>query len=237
MFDLVIFDCDGTLVNSEYLNNKVVADYLNALGFAQYTPDYAYRHFAGKTLEDIRIAVKADTGQTIPDDFTERYIEGVEASLAEFLEPVEQVGEVVAGCAERLNVCVASNGERPNVLSCLRIAGLAGLLPEEKVFTKDMVARGKPAPDLFLYAARQMGSEPSRALVIEDSVTGVTAGKAAGMTVVGFTGTAHDAEAAAQRLAAAGADIVFHRLAAIPDYIDRAAKLVSWKTPLSRTSA
>lgn len=227
MFDLVIFDCDGTLVNSEYLNNKVVAEYLNALGFAQYTPEYAFQHFAGKTLEDIRIAVKADTGRTIPDDFTARYIAGVEASLAEYLEPVEQVGEVVAGCAARLAVCVASNGERPNVLSCLRIAGLTGLLPEDKVFTKDMVARGKPAPDLFLYAARKMGCEPSRALVIEDSVTGVTAGKAAKMTVVGFTGTAHDPEAAGKRLAAAGADIVVNRLAEIPGYIDRAEKLAS----------
>lgn len=219
MFDLVIFDCDGTLVNSEYLNNRAVADYLQSLGHARYTADYVSHHFIGTALDDICVIVEAETGARLSlQDFTQGYVARVEASI-DALEAVPQAFEAVSACAERLAVCVASNGERPNVIAGVRIAGLATLFPEARIFTKDMVARGKPAPDLFLHAANIMGCDPARALVIEDSVPGVRAGKAAGMIVAGFTGVAHDREAAAGYLRAAGADIVFDRLMQVPGYI------------------
>lgn len=106
----------------------------------------------------------------------------------------------------RLPFCVASNGERQSVLSSLALAGILDRYVAEKhVFTKNQVARGKPAPDLFLFAAEKMGADPARCLVVEDSVAGVTAGVAAGMAVMGFTGTAHDRTAQEIRLKDAGA--------------------------------
>lgn len=227
MFDLVIFDCDGTLVDSEYLNNKAVADYLCSLGFTKYTVEYALGNFMGMTMEDIRLIVEAETGEKIPDDYKEQFIANVEAAIPLYLEPVGQAAEVVAACAQSAAICVASNGERPNVLSCVRAAGLQKHFPDPLIFTKDMVDKGKPAPDLFLHAARKMGANPSKTLVIEDSTPGVKAGKAAGMTVVGFTGAAHNKQVAAQTLAKAGADAVFDRLIHIIDYIYTPKTLVS----------
>jgi beta-phosphoglucomutase-like phosphatase (HAD superfamily) len=91
-----------------------------------------------------------------------------------------------------MKICVASNGERVNVLRQVEAGGFGEFFSEAHIFTKNMVKRAKPAPDLFLLAAQKMGAGPSRTLVIEDSITGATAGVAAGMTVVGFTGSVHN---------------------------------------------
>jgi beta-phosphoglucomutase-like phosphatase (HAD superfamily) len=124
-------------------------------------------------------------------------------------------------------MCVGSNGERLNVTRIIEAAGFTRFFPDAHIFTKDMVKHAKPAPDLFLLAAEKMGVPPKRTLVIEDSPTGTAAGVAAGMTVVGFTGAAHDHAAQAKLLRAAGAH---HVTADFLDIIGLADKGISLLT-------
>jgi beta-phosphoglucomutase-like phosphatase (HAD superfamily) len=128
------------------------------------------------------------------------------------LKAVEGAPELVSAVAGRYKSCVASNGERSSVLSSLTITGLIEHFKDASIFTKNQVQNPKPYPDLFLFAASQMGEPAERCLVIEDSVTGVRAGVAAGMTVWGFTGTHHAPEKHAETLKEAGANAVFESL-------------------------
>lgn len=219
-FDLVIFDCDGTLVNSEYLNNKCVVDYLHEQGFTQYDIIYSFKHFMGLSVPDIMAMVARENGREIPANFGDRIVELTLAALKDHLEPVEDVHEVVAACAQKYKIAVASNGERANVLAFLKAVGLDKYFPEDIVFTKEMVKNAKPAPDLYLYAAARMGVEPHRCAVIEDSAAGAMAGKRAGMTVVGFTGVHHDPVAQEAVLAGVGVDFITGRLIHIPGLLD-----------------
>lgn len=211
---LLIFDCDGTLVDSEYLNNKAFTDVLQSYGLTQYTTDYAMQHFVGLTISNIMLQIQMETGFIFPEDTVPRYIRRVEELQHSGLRPIP--GALVA--VQKLvdagkRICIGSNGERSNVLRALEMTGLHRFFRDEHVFTKIQVDQPKPAPDLFLYAARQMGAAPERCVVIEDSVTGVTAGVAAGMQVIGFTGAHHAPEKSADILQKAGA----HAIA--PDFI------------------
>jgi len=211
-YDLIIFDCDGTLVDSEYLNNKVVAEYFQSLGFPQFTIEYSFKHFMGKALPDIIKIVEAETGTKVPEDHAVHLIAASEQNLAQYLKPVPGAPQMVAMAASLGKICVASNGERIPVLSSLKYTGLNQYFPESQVFTRSQVAKGKPAPDLFLYAAAQMGAGPAKCLVIEDSVPGATAGVAAGMTVFGFTGVHHNAAEQERALLDLGVNRVFSDL-------------------------
>lgn len=207
-FQLLIFDCDGTLVDSEYLNNKAFSDVLTGFGLEKYTPDYCTANFVGRTISNLMLEIQMETGFDFPADTVQRYISRVEALQQIELYPVKGALDFVRLCAEQLPVCVGSNGERRNVLRSLELTGFSPYFPEERVFTKIQVKEGKPAPDLFLFAADQMGVSPDRCVVIEDSVTGVTAGVAAGMVTIGFTGTHHEPEKQAIGLKSAGAHAV-----------------------------
>jgi HAD superfamily hydrolase (TIGR01509 family) len=218
-YDLIIFDCDGTLVDSEYLNNKAVADLLAERGLPQYDVAYALEHFAAKTMKEVREIVLRDTGIVLPDSFSADFVARVQAALPTELKMIEGVLETLEALHVEIPVCVASNGERSNVRTCLEIAGLTPFFPDARVFTKNMVKHPKPAPDLFLLAAEKMGAAPARTLVVEDSVTGATAGKAAGMTVVGLTAAAHDPAAQEAALRAAGADYVTRTFADITGFL------------------
>jgi HAD superfamily hydrolase (TIGR01509 family) len=218
-YDLIIFDCDGTLVDSEYLNNKAVADLLAELGLPQYDVAYALEHFAARTMKEVREIVLRDTGIVLPDSFSADFVARVQAVLPTELKIIEGVLETLQALHVRIPVCVASNGERSNVRTCLEIAGLTPFFPDACVFTKNMVKHPKPAPDLFLLAAQTMGADPSRTLVVEDSVTGTMAGKAAGMTVAGMTAAAHDPIAQGAALRAVGADYITHNFADIAGFL------------------
>jgi HAD superfamily hydrolase (TIGR01509 family) len=218
-YDLIIFDCDGTLVDSEYLNNKVTADLLAELGLPQYNVDYALTHFAGKSMSDIRKFIEVDAEVSLPDTFVMEYAKRVTAGMPDLMKRIPGALETVGALHERVKICVGSNGERSNVLAALSIAGLSSFFPEEFVFTKNMVKNAKPAPDLFLLAADRMGFAPSQTLVAEDSVTGTLAGVAAGMTVVGLTATFHDPVAQAKALKEAGAHYVVERFADIAELL------------------
>lgn len=211
-FDLIIFDCDGTLTDSEYVNNRALLDVLHEKGFTQYTLDHAYKHWVGVTVSNTMLAIQMETGVMPPPDTVPLYMNRVAELQKTGLKPVEGAPELVAFAKTLGKICVASNGERANVLNSLVITDLMKNFTEETVFTKIQVKNPKPFPDLFLFAAAQMGVLPERCLVIEDSAAGVRAGVAAGMATWGFTGSSHDLEKHENTLKSAGAHRVFPRL-------------------------
>lgn len=211
-FDLIIFDCDGTLTDSEYVNNQALIEVLEESGFAGYTLEHAYAHWVGTTVSSICLAIQMETGREVPADIVPRYIARVSQLQTTALKPIDGAPTLVEAAARKFKICVASNGERSNVLNSLVLTKLMPHFTDENVFTKIQVKNPKPHPDLFLFAAGKMGIDPSRCLVIEDSAAGVTAGVAAGMTTWGITAAAHDPVKQAQTLKSAGAYAVFPRL-------------------------
>jgi HAD superfamily hydrolase (TIGR01509 family) len=211
MFDLIIFDCDGTLTDSEKANNQATLDVLADIGI-HYTMDHALKNWVGTTLTSIMLSVQMETGQTLPDDIIARCVRRTAELQGDGMAPVDGAPELVAAAKEKFPICVASNGERSNVIGSLKLCGLLGYFHEDHIFTKIQVKNPKPYPDLFLFAAAQMGFNPERCLVIEDSGAGVRAGVAAGMTTWGFSGSSHNPAKQAETLKAAGAHQVFDRL-------------------------
>lgn len=202
--DLLIFDCDGVLVDSEGVANRVWVELLAEHGLTFTSADFL-RRSVGSTLIALYEGLNADLGWQRPEGFDAE----VDARLAKAFVDVR----AVSGVPELLQslpvlFCVASNSRLDRLNLKLEAAGLAGFFGG-RVFHAGQVARGKPAPDLFLYAARAMNALPGRCLVIEDSVLGVMAAVAAGMTAWGFTGASHALPDLAQELRAAGAENVF----------------------------
>ena len=203
---LVIFDCDGVLVDSEPISLATLTRGLNGLGIAIDVETVRAR-FAGTSMTSIMEHVACDYGVAAPAGFVERV-------KAETLAAFEAELSAMAGIAEelealRLPFCVASSSDPVRLRRSL---GLTGLLPhfEGRIFSSVEVARGKPFPDLFLHAAQRMGFAPARCLVVEDSVPGVLAARAAGMRVAGFTGGGHwGHDRTGRDLIAAGAATVF----------------------------
>jgi len=220
-FDLVIFDCDGTLVDTEELNNRATLELLHDQGLTQYDMDHALTQFVGIRFNQILKNIEAETGHEFPDDMSARYVARVKDLIedGQYFNTIEGAQELIENCGEHTRICVASNGQRDNVIRSLTAAGLIGFFSEEQIFTGIEVENPKPAPDLFLLAANKMASEPSKTLVIEDSVAGVTAGVSADMKVFGFTGTNHDKKGAEKALKSAGAAHVFTRLIHIQDHL------------------
>lgn len=210
-FKLVLFDCDGTLVDSEYLNNLAVLETLQQFGATGYTLEHALTHFVGLRFSRILEMVSGETGVSFPADAAKIYLGKVRELAPKHMMPIEGVDSVVKFAKDNFRIGVVSNGERNNVLLSLDFAGLRPLFEDDYIFT-GLMATPKPAPDLYLLAAEKMGFTPKKTLVIEDSITGVTAGVAAGMTVWGFTGTHHDAGNHKDTLIAHGAARVFHTM-------------------------
>lgn len=203
--DLVIFDCDGVLIDSQVIQCRIDAAELTRLGFPVTAGELA-QQFIGTATKDIQAHVEAALGRSFPDDFEETRDRLVDAAYRTELRAVAGVAEVLNEIG--LPICVASNAQLARLREVLE---LTGLLPffEPHVFGADLVSRPKPAPDLFLHAAACLGASPSRCLVIEDSETGIRAAKAAGMRVLGFHGGGHCYPGYEKRLTAAGAAAVF----------------------------
>ena len=192
---LVIFDCDGVLVDTEPVANRLLARLLSEEGFP-ISYEECRRLFVGRTMDAVRAHVEADLGRALRDDWTPYIRDKTLEAFGEGIEPVPGAGDVIHALKARgLPYCVASSGKFEKMRFTL---GMTGLLPlvENVLFSAEEVRAGKPAPDLFLHAALRMGHEPSRCLVIEDSVPGVQAAVAAGMPVIGYAGDPHtDADA------------------------------------------
>jgi HAD superfamily hydrolase (TIGR01509 family) len=204
-FDLVIFDCDGVLVDSEVISCRAHAATLTQHGYP-ITADQVLERFLGVSDLEARLIVEAEIGRKLPDDFTSQVKHATLQSYADDLRPVPYVAEAVA--AIDLPKCVASSGTPEKIRHGLTCAGLYDILAPH-IFSAGQVKRGKPAPDLFLFAAEQMKVSPERCVVIEDSVPGVTGARAAGMTVLGFHGGSHCRPGYADTLRAVGAAATF----------------------------
>ncbi|MGW2562894.1 HAD family hydrolase [Streptomyces sp. NPDC001514] len=186
-YDLVIFDNDGVLVDSESISNNILAAYLTELGHPTSYED-SLRDYMGAAVHRVHDLVLERTGQRLPDDFDDTLHSRVFAAFNRELEAVEGVVEVLGKLvADGVPYCVASSGSHERIRVGHRKTGLDGWFRGENVFSAQDVGRGKPAPDLFLYAAERMGVAPERCVVVEDSRLGVAAARAAGMDVYGFT--------------------------------------------------
>ncbi len=200
---LVIFDCDGVLVDSERLSNAVLAEMLSAEGLPT-TLEQSRSAYQGLLLDDIGLAAEARLGRRLPDGWLEDYERAREDAFRRALEPVRGAREAVERIASAgVAVCVASQGKLEKTRLSLELTGLLDLFAERAVFSAYMVARGKPHPDLFLHAAATMGAEPAGCAVVEDTPSGVTAAVAAGMRVLGYS-----ADSDESALLGAGAELV-----------------------------
>jgi len=203
--DLVIFDCDGVLVDSELISCRVHAETLTRHGYPITTDQVAAR-FLGRSGREARREIEAELGRSLGDELEVQLLDELLRSFAESLQPIAFVAEAIRALATP--VCVASSGTLDRIEAVLRRTSLYPLLAPN-LFSAEQVDNGKPAPDLFLYAAARMGVAPSRCVVIEDSVPGVVGARAAGMAVLGFHGGSHCAPGSAAALVAAGAGRVF----------------------------
>ena len=206
-FDLVIFDCDGVVVDSERISHDVFGAFIHSLG-VRMSGEEMYRHFLGRRLAECLAIVEQLTGRPVPPDALDSYKTERDRVLREQVVPIEGIREVLE--ALTIPYCIASSGDHDKMKITL---GATQLLPlfEGRLFSATEVPNGKPAPDVFLYAARRMGASPERTAVIEDSINGVLAGRAAGMMVFGFAGLV-----TAARLVAAGADVTFTAMRELP---------------------
>jgi len=210
--DLVLFDNDGVLVDSEPIANRALAGLLTELGVPT-TYEDSLRDYLGGTMARVRDIVRARDGVTLPDDFDAVYHARVFAGFRAELAAVVGVSEVIDALdAAGVAYCLASSGTHERIRIALERTGLIARFSADVVFSSQDVALGKPAPDLFLHAARTMGVDPSRCAVVEDSPLGVAAARAAGMTVYGYA-----AMTPAERLA--DADALFKDMADLPDLL------------------
>jgi HAD superfamily hydrolase (TIGR01509 family) len=213
--DLLIFDCDGVLVDSEVIACHAVAVALAAVGPAL-SAEIIGERFVGMSNQDMYAELERERGTPLPASFDAEMNRLAAERYALELQPMPGLAAALAELVPRK--CVASSSTPAMLAKKLDWAGLTRWF-EGAVFSAAEVTRGKPAPDIFLHAARRMAAEPARALVIEDSAPGVVAGKAAGMTVFGFTGGSHCRAGHAERLAAAGADLVFSEMSKLPSLV------------------
>jgi len=217
--DLVIFDCDGTLVDSEYVNNKSISEMLLSLGHEKFTVNYCVDYFAGCSVHDVINTLKRLDIQNPEEELQKMHDYAIKLAKNE-LAAIQHVKETLGKIS--LPKCVASNGEKHIVIDFLEITGLIDFFGHSKIFTRELVTKPKPDPDLYLHAAKEMGNvPPERCLVIEDSVVGVTAGTRAGMNVVGFIGANHHHEKSENQLLTAGAFVSVKDFRDILNYLPK----------------
>ena len=185
--DLVIFDCDGVLIDSELISAQMLIAELATLG-VQVNLDYVARHFLGRSYPTVMAQIRSDFALNLPPSFEDAYRARLLAAFERSLSVMPGVTEVLQDMA--LPFCIATSSSPRRVEQSLRMTGLWPLA-EGRVFTASEVARGKPAPDLFLHSAARTGVQPARCLVVEDSLTGIRAARAAGMEVWRFVGGSH----------------------------------------------
>lgn len=212
---LLIFDCDGVLVDSELISNRVLAAHLTRHGYPV-TSAECTEQFLGKTIPGVIDQVR-DTGVDLPDDFEATLREKDVKAFADELKPVQGIQATL----ERLHgipKCVASSGSPEKIRANLQTTGLLGYF-DPYLFSGRDVAHSKPAPDLFFMAAERMNMRPDDCIVIEDTSLGVEGAKRAGMRVFGFIGASHRVPSDAGMLRQAGADLIFDDMTALPNLL------------------
>jgi len=217
-FEAVLFDCDGVLVDSERITNGVLRDMLEELGW-KLSREECMRIFVGKAVKDERALIEARTGQPLTEDWMVAFRERRNEGLVRHVKPIAGAVEAVEAIHTRFEgrIACASGADRFKVELQLQRCGLMPFF-EGRVFSGHELPRSKPAPDVYLAAAAALRVDPARCVVVEDTVTGVTAGVAAGATVFGYSPpeAGHDAP---QALAAAGAARIFTNLHHLPQLV------------------
>ncbi len=216
---LLIFDCDGVLVDSEVLAHDTLREMMASLDRPM-TMDEAVKEFAGGSLADTIATVGRLLGRPLPDDVGEQFGNLLLERFRRELKPMPGVRDAILALPYRRAVASSSTPERLRL--SLDGAGLAPLFGAH-VFSAVQVARGKPAPDLYLLAAETMGEPPGHCIVIEDTTRGVAAGRAAGARVIGFSGGSHATPALADQLRLAGAEVVITAMDELPAVVRRLA--------------
>jgi HAD superfamily hydrolase (TIGR01509 family) len=199
--DVIIFDCNGVLVDSEPIAASVAAEEFTRVG-VRMTPELVARYFLGRRPADMYAAVEAATRRKLPEDFNTRVGKATLKRLRAELRAVPHAAYALTWL--RGPKCVASSSSYDRIWASLETTGLIRFF-EPYLFSASDVARGKPAPDLFLHAASRMRVVPTECIVVEDSPAGITAATAAGMTAIGFVGASHAGAGLGEGLTAAGA--------------------------------
>jgi len=209
-FELLILDCDGVVVDSEPITTRVLAEMLKELGVSIEVEEVAQR-FTGQTFARTLELVSHLLGTPLPQDFVANYRNRTFAAMETDLKPIEGIEAALDQIA--IPYCIASNGPHIKMRKTLGITSLLARF-EGRLFSSDDVPRGKPFPDLFLFAACHFAVPPSACLVIEDSTSGVAAALSAGMSVYGFSTRVTDS-----RLMAAGCHRVFCQMSELPSFV------------------
>ncbi len=219
---LVIFDCDGVLVDSEPLACRILAEAVRGLGLDMDDTE-ANEVFIGCSMAMVLDILSERLGRPVGQDFADNFLDDLHAGMEVALDPIagvhEAIGEIQA--LDRIGgLCVASNGEPETVRTSLNAVGLIGYFGE-RLFTAREAGRTKPHPDLFLHAAREMNFAPHNCIVVEDSLHGVNAAGSAGMIVFGYAPDAQPEKLCDHRLSIAGAT-VFINMNQLPALISAA---------------
>ena len=219
---LMIFDCDGVVVDSMHLHTEVEAEAYQAIGI-NITPQELVRRFSGVSDAEVNRILEKETGIAIPSDIAHQIDRRKEEVFTQRLKPVAGIRDALM---EIRNVprCIASGTGVDALDHMLEVVKLHDLFAPH-IYSSEMVERGKPFPDLFLHAAGKMGYAPTTCLVIEDGIAGVQAGKAAGMRVFGFVGGSHCDDGHGDQLKAAGAELVFSEMRELPSLIEQFCKI------------
>lgn len=202
MNGLLIFDFDGVIADSEVVANAVLAEAVSELGVPTTLED-SYVRYMGKRFPDVLTAVAADIGRPLPETFADEFQLRTLERLRREVKPVDGARDFIEAHAH-VPQCIASSSSPDRLETCLEALDLQTVF-ETRVYSASLVPRGKPHPDIFLHAADRMGVPPPRSIVIEDSASGVEAGIAAGMTVIGLLAASHIQVGHGERLRAAGA--------------------------------
>jgi HAD superfamily hydrolase (TIGR01509 family) len=217
----IIYDFDGVLADSEVLSNSVIAEVVTELGVPTSVED-AYRTYMGKRLADVIATIERVTGRKLPADFADSYQRRTFETFRARLKPIDGAREFVEAWLTLPN-CIASSSSPERLALSLEVLNMAAIF-EGRVFSASNVARGKPHPDIFLHAAERLGVQPADCIVIEDSIGGITAARAAGATAIGLTAASHIKPGFDAKLREAGAN---HVVASFTD-LDRVIRPLLW---------
>jgi HAD superfamily hydrolase (TIGR01509 family) len=215
--DLIIFDCDGVLVDSEVISCRAHAEVLTRHGYP-ITSEQVFNRFLGRSTRQANLEIETELGRSLPDDFHTQLQDELFRSFEADLQAVPHIHAALDRIAQP--ICVASSGSPQRMRVSLGRTSLYDRFAPN-IFSALQVENGKPAPDLFLFAAERMTAPPERCLVIEDSVPGITAARDAGMAVLGFCGGSHCATGHGEALRAAGATMTFADMRELPGLIER----------------
>ena len=217
-FDLILFDCDGVLVDSEIIAAEVESKLLRDSGFDITAEDMCIR-FAGMDWKSILLTIEQEADIPVSAQLLDKSEKLLDAALLRRVKMIEGVRYALAKITEQR--CICSNSSSPRLDLMLTKVGLKPFFEGHIYSAKDLGPdRTKPKPDIYLHGAKQFGADPSRCLVIEDSTHGVHAARAAGMRVIGFTGGSHTYPTHADRLTDAGAETVISRMVELPQMVE-----------------